>query len=589
VSDAPGNLALALKLQQAHDLLAANKAEQALAVLQRLLPKAAGNPDVNMLMALVSLRLGRLEQAEHFARLGVLGAGATPVNLTNLALVLAARGKRAEALSTVERVIGMQPGHTEAWLTKANLLLEQRRTAEMLRACEEAMKHGPHAQLCVSYGSALSGLGESERAVAFLGEAVARFPAEVTLRGLRAMAIVALWGAEPAAVLAAHKEYGEVVGKIRPQWRAKYAPKKDPDKKIRVGLLSPDLRRHSVAFFIEPLLEHYDRTRMEIVCYSTNRTFDDVSARLKSNATLWRDVSNKIEVQLGDLMSEDRIDIAIDLAGHTDGNSLLAFGLRVAPVQATYCGYPATTGLPQMDWRIVDSLTDPAGADAHATEKLLRLDPCFLCYRPPEEAPEPAPRPGGGGVVFGSFNATRKHNVQTAGLWARVLKAVPGSRLVLKSHDLVEDDVRAMVLARFAAHAVADRVSVLEPPTSMSEHLALYSGIDVALDPLPYHGTTTTCEALWMGVPVVTMPTRMHAGRVGVSLLTNVGAPELIALDEDDYVRVAAELAGDAARLARYRAELRGMMERSPLLDRVGFARRMEAGLREMWRAYCAG
>ncbi len=589
MSDAPGNLALALKLQQAHDLLAANKAEQALAILQRLLPKAAGNPDVTMLMAMVTLRLGRLEQAEHWARQAVTGAGATAMNFTNLALVLIARKKRAEAAEALEHALAGDAGCMEAWLAKANLLLDERRTADMLRACEEAMKHGSHAQLCVSYGSALSGLGETERAVAFLDEAVARFPGEVMLRGLRAMAMVGMWGAQPGAVLAAHKEYGAVVEQIRPRWKARYQPSKDPEKKLRVALLSPDLRRHSVAFFIEPLLEHYDRTRMEIVCYSTNRTFDEVSARLKGHAALWRDVSNKIEVQIGDLMSEDRIDIAIDLAGHTDGNSLLAFGLRVAPVQATYCGYPATTGLPQMDWRIVDSLTDPPGSESHATEKLLRLDPCFLCYRPPEGAPEPSRREGAGGVVFGSFNATRKHNAQTAGLWARVLKAVPRSRLVLKSQDLVEEDVRAMVLARFAAHGVSDRVTVLEPPTSLREHLALYGGIDVALDPLPYHGTTTTCEALWMGVPVVTMPTTMHAGRVGVSLLTNVGAPELIARDEDDYVRVATDLAGDAARLSQYRTDLRGMMQRSPLLDRPGFARRMEAGLREMWRAYCAG
>ena len=581
------DLTLALKLQQAHDLLGANKPEQALAILQRLLPKAPGNPDINMLMAMITLRLGRLEQAEHFARQGVHGPGITPVNLTNLALVLMARAKPAEALAAAERAIALDPTYTEAWLTKANILLDQRKTAEMLRTCEAAMRYAWHAQLCVSYGSALSGLGETARAVAFLDEAIARFPTEISLRGLRAMAIVSLSGATPDQILAAHKAHGELVQQIRPRWKARYEPKKDPDKKLRVALVSPDLRRHSVAFFIEPLLEHFDRSRLEIVCYSTNRTFDDVSARLKSLATLWRDVSTKIEVQLGDQMSEDRIDIALDLAGHTDGNSLLAFGLRLAPVQATYCGYPATTGLPQMDWRIVDSLTDPQGCEAHATEKLLRLDPCFLCYRPPQDAPEPARRPDGT-IVFGSFNATRKHNAQTAALWSRILHAVPNSRLVLKSQDLTEEDVRTLLLARFAPHGVADRITILEPPASLADHLALYSSIDIALDPLPYHGTTTTCEALWMGVPVITMPTTMHAGRVGVSLLTNAGAPELIAKDEDHYIHLAATLAADPARLAHYRANLRPMLQSSPLLDRKSFAHRMEQAFRTMWQSWCA-
>jgi protein O-GlcNAc transferase len=580
------DLALALKLQQAHDLLAANKAEQVVALLMRLAPKAASHPDVNTLLAMANLRLGRLEQAEHYARRAIQGPGATAVNFTNLALVLAARGRHADARAAAEQAIAIDPTYLEAWLTKANLLLDERKTGAILRVCEEAMRHGWHDQLSVSYASALAGLGETEKAVAFLAEAIERFPNEVLLRGLRAMTYVSLWNADPQTVLNVHKDFGALVDRIRPRWKATYEPRKDPDKKLRVALVSPDLRRHSVAFFIEPFLEHFDRERFEIFCYSTNRTFDEVSARLKQHASVWRDVSGKIEVQIGDLMSSDHIDIAIDLAGHTDGNSLLAFGLRIAPVQATYCGYPATTGLRQMDWRIVDSYTDPPGSESQCTEKLLRLDPCFLCYRPPDDSPAPARRTDRP-VVFGSFNATRKHNAYTASLWARILRAVPGSRLVLKSQDLVEPDVRNLLLERFAAHGVADRVSFLDPPASLAAHLALYENIDVALDPLPYHGTTTTCEALWMGVPVVTMPTAMHAGRVGVSLLTNIGAPELIARDEEDYVRLAAELASDHARLDHYRANLRAMMQASPLLDRPGFARRMEEGLRHMWRSWC--
>ncbi len=586
----PMSVADLLKLKQAQDLLTANKPEQSLAMLQRMAAKDAANPDINALLAMATMRLGRLEQAEFFARRAAAGSPGNAANLNNLAMVLMGMGRKGEALECIERAIAVDPSYNEARLLKCNLLMDERHVSEMLRTCEEAMQYGWHPQVCVSYASAIASLGDADRAVAFLREARVRFPGEAYLAGLLPMAMTAQWGAKPEEVAAAHREYGALIDRIRPPFLASYQPVKDPEKKLRVALVSPDLRRHSVAYFIEPFLEHFDRDRFEVLCYSTNRTFDDVSARLKGLATLWRDMSSRIELQMGEQMSEDRVDIAIDLAGHTDGNSLLAFALRIAPVQVTYCGYPDTTGLAQMDWRIVDSCTDPRTpeVDARAVEQLYRMDPCFLCYRPPDPSPPPARDMAFPGPVFGSFNATRKHNAAIIALWSRLLHEVPGSRLVLKAMDLTDPDIRALVLARFTACGVnPQRVEFLDPPAGMMEHLALYSRIDVALDPMPYQGTTTTCEALWMGVPVVTMAGVMHAGRVGVSLLNSVGAPELIARDADDYVNIAAALCRDQSRLAAYRSTLRPRMLESPLMDRAGFARQMGEGLREMWRDYC--
>ena len=297
------------------------------------------------------------------------------------------------------------------------------------------------------------------------------------------------------------------------------------------------------------------------------------------------------ERELAARLDADRIDIALDLAGHTGHNSVRMFALRMAPVQVSAIGYPDTTGLAQMDYRIVDSYTDPRepAVDARATEKLYRLDPCFLCYRPPDEAPLPARDAAdpGTGPVFGSFNASHKHNRQLIGVWARILKEVPNATMVLKAQDLSEG-VAARLLSRFAAAGISpDRVHIMESTKSLAEHLSAYGQVDVALDPFPYNGTTTTCEALWMSVPVVALAGRTPASRVGVSLLTNAGIPELIAQSEDEYVRLATDLISDAPRLAAYRSTLRDRLAVSAIGDAKGYAQRLGAAFRNMWRAYC--
>jgi predicted O-linked N-acetylglucosamine transferase (SPINDLY family) len=285
----------------------------------------------------------------------------------------------------------------------------------------------------------------------------------------------------------------------------------------------------------------------------------------------------------------DQLDILIDLAGHTERNRLPLLGRRLAPVQATYLGYPNTTGLRTMDYRLVDAVTDPVGeADDRCTERLLRFAPTAWCYAPPADAPLPSPGPAarGEGVAFGCFNNFSKVTDEMLAVWARILAGVPGSRLVLKGFGLGEGALRAAALARAAAAGIDPlRIELLGRTVGQAEHLAAYARVDIALDTFPYHGTTTTCEALWMGVPVVTLAGDRHSSRVGISLLESVGHGEWVASDWTTYVSKAADLAGDAVRLGALREALREEVRRSALSDHAGQSDRFAAALEEMARA----
>jgi predicted O-linked N-acetylglucosamine transferase (SPINDLY family) len=349
---------------------------------------------------------------------------------------------------------------------------------------------------------------------------------------------------------------------------------------LRIGYLSADFRRHSVAYFFEPLLTHLDRSRFECVCYAAMENPDAVTERLEAASDQWRWVAGMDDTQLAAQIREDGIDIVVDLSGHTAGNRLLALQRRPARIQATWLGYPNTTGMSSVDYRIIDDITDPPDTVVFSTEKLAPVEDGFLCYQPPSDAPEVAPLPAlsHGRVTFGSFNNLRKVTPAVIALWARVLAGVDGSRLLLKARSLGD--------APTAQHyRDMERVELRGPVAEPAGHLDSYRDVDIALDPFPYNGTATTCEALLMGVPVVTLCGNRHAGRVGASLLTQVGLTELIAEDVDGYIETAVALATDRERLAGLRAGLRARMAASPLCDRAGFARHMEAALWDVARA----
>ena len=366
----------------------------------------------------------------------------------------------------------------------------------------------------------------------------------------------------------------------------------DPGRRLRVGYVSNNFREHSVAFFVEALLASHDRSKVEIFCYADIMLADEFSGRLRRHSAQWRVITGQSDAQVAELIRQDAIDILVDLAGHTARNRLLVFARKPAPVQVTYLGYCNTTGLSAMDYRFTDALADSPGTTEHLhTEQLVRLPDCAWCYRPPDASPavETPPVLRSGHITFGCFNARPKITGEMLALWARLLLEMPASSLLLKNVGFGEPSARQHTRDLLAKAGIApERVELVGRVPTLAGHLATYARVDIALDTFPYHGTTTTCEALWMGVPVITLAGRTHASRVGVSLLTTTGLPELVASSPDEYVKIAAALATDVPRLAALRTTLRTRMASSPLMDASRFARNVEAAYRQMWRTWCA-
>jgi predicted O-linked N-acetylglucosamine transferase (SPINDLY family) len=398
---------------------------------------------------------------------------------------------------------------------------------------------------------------------------------------------------EPDWVAAEHRRFNEIV---KPSPRPLAPRSMGPEKRLRIAYLSPDFRTHSVAHFIAPLVEAHDRSVVEVTCYATCNVEDAMTERIRQATDRWRPVFRMSDDDLAALIQDDQIDVLIELSGHTADNRLPMLAERVAPVQITYLGYPNTTGLASMDYRITDAVADPPGvADAWHSEKLLRIDGGFLAYSVPPFAREipvaESPVCKTGHMTFGSFNNMAKTNDTLLQIWAAIMARVPGSRLLLKAHGLRNEGVKRRILRTLAAHGgiAPERVCFMGHEQSAADHLQRYHEVDLALDTFPYNGTTTTCEALWMGVPVLTLQGRCHAGRVGASLLSRVGLQELVAKDQSDYADKAVAWAGKRDSLGELRSGLRRRLLASPLMDAGPLTRGLEAAFREAWRAYCRG
>jgi predicted O-linked N-acetylglucosamine transferase (SPINDLY family) len=532
---------------------------------------------------------GRLiEAGETFRRVLETAPTFVPA-LVGLAIAADAVANPALAMRAAEDALRVEPNNAKALLALARalrVLNQPLRAAEVFERMAAAAPDSVDAVVGLAQSRQLAGELEAAR-VLFRRAAEMRPDHPVTV-GAYLYHLHYLPGISPEEIFG---EYRRMLGDVKVPRRA-YANVAEPERVLKVGYVSPDFRTHSVARFIEPLLAHHDRSQVTVVCYNNFRLTDATAARLRGLAPVWRDVGWLSDEALEAQVVADGIDILVDLAGHSGDGRLTCFARKPAPVQVTWLGYPNTTGLRAVDYRITDALADPPGAEALHTEKLLRVAPPFLCFQPEREMPAVGGLPARekGYVTFGSFNNVAKVNGELVGCWAEILRRVPGSRLLIKSPPLTEPAMQERVRGMFAARGIgADRIEVVGYLQEVAGHLGAYNRVDIGLDTFPYHGTTTTCEALAMGVPVVTRAGAAHVSRVGVSLLTAVGHPEWVARDAEDYVRIAAELAGDVERLARVRAGLRGELLASALTDGAGFARRVEAGYREIWRAWCAG
>lgn len=350
------------------------------------------------------------------------------------------------------------------------------------------------------------------------------------------------------------------------------------NRTIRVGYVSPDFRNHSVSYFLYPIISNHDKTRFKIFCYSDVKAVDETTKKFRQCAEYWRDVSCLNDDYVTELILRDKIDILVDLAGHTENNRLSVFARRAAPIQITYLGYPNTTGLTTIDYRITDIWADPQSEVNDQTESLLRIDGGFLCYRPPSELPPITNKSTHLGIRFGSFCAFPKLNREVLSCWAKILREIPGSTLTLKNRALSDPWVRKRFLRWIAILGIErEKIRILTFSQTLATHLATYNEIDVSLDTFPYNGTTTTCEALAMGVPVVTLAQNHHAARVGMSLLKQVGLPELIAHSMDEYIKISTDLASNSDHLYSLWGQLRPLVLSSNLCNARNFTTRLEA------------
>jgi FkbM family methyltransferase len=580
-----GGLAAVLRGRQRFD--------EMIALYQRAVEQAPDNATLQCQIGSVYFDLNRLPEAVAAFEAALRIDPDFVAAQGNLGTAYSTLGRAEEAVACQRRTIELEPDNPKHYVNLGAALKAQGLLGEAAEAYRKAAALKPDYDYAVNnLGNLLREQGELKEAVACFRRAIEISPEYLTAFSNLLFTLNSLSDLSPAEIYAEHRRFGEKVEAKAPP-PAPHANRPDPAKRLRIGYLSPDFLGHSVAYFVENLLEHHDRSQVEVVCYALNKRADSLSRRLQARTDVWRSCSFLSDDELAALIRADGIDILVDLAGHTAENRLTMMAHRPAPVQVTYCGYPNTTGLKTIDYRLTDALVDPPGeSDATHSETLVRLPRSFLCYRPSDFAGEVAPRPvsANGYVTFGSFNVLAKMTETVVAAWSQILKQVPKSRLLLKCNAFTDPNTAALYRRRFADHGIAEsRIDLMGRQPLIGDHLAMYGKVDIALDPFPYNGTTTTCEALHMGVPMVAMRGDRHVGRVSAALMHHVGLDDLVAESTPDYVAIAVALARDPARIQRLSAGLRPAFAASPLMDAPGFTREVEAAYRAMWRNWCAG
>lgn len=547
------------------------------------------NPQAwNNLSGPLKLR-GRLKECVAALRKAVALAPGNALIHNNLALALRLEEGCADALTHAQLAIQLKPNYADAYVNLGYILnlLGQHQAA--VQAMEKAVAIDPtNAVYQGALGHVLNGQGAVEAAIAAFKKSLEADPLSALVRSNLLMTLCYSPKFSPEDLFEEHRRFGEIHEKQAP--KPLFANAKEPERRLRVGYVSPDFRTHSVSYFFEPVLAAHDRGKVEIYLYANHLHGDAVTERLRAMADHWREIRGLSDDEAFDLIQRDGIDILVDLAGHSADNRLLLMARKPAPIQGTWIGYPHTTGLRAIDFRFTDAVADPVGdCDRWHTERLIRLPDGFLCFRPPEDAPEVEPiKPRQAGqCIFGCFNNQAKVSPYVTALWAEILRALPESMLMIKNRSMDDPRARGEILERFAGYGInPERVKTVGRIPGRGGHLAAYNLIDISLDTHPYSGTATTCESLWMGTPVLTLAGRTHVSRVSASLLHRVGLDDLVATTPDDYVAKAVALALDHDRLAGLRLDLRARLQASPLLDRKRFAHTVEAAYRDLWRDY---
>lgn len=580
-------------------LIELGRLQEALAPLRQALALAPASHDAHYLLGTVLLAQRALTPAiEHLEQAIALKPDLL-VAYRDLGRALHEIGQHARAKSVLRGGIEVGSGFADLHYFLGNIEAHEMELHDALASYRRALAIQPdYAAVHSNMAPALLNLCDFKGAAASARKALALDPSMHHARSNLLVALSCDAQCAPEDYFAEARLYGEVLmaqTAARPAAHAgtAHAEAFSAARRLRIGFVSGDLRSHPVGFFLENVLAHWDGLDMEAIGYSNHPSHDDLTARLKARFGAWRDVSGLSDEAVARQIQSDRIDVLIDLSGHTADNRLPLFARRPAPVQVSWLGYWASTGLPEIDYLLADPISVPPDQRAHFTESLWYLPDTRLCFTPPAGADVPQvsgpPALHAGHITFGSFQRLTKLNDGVLGLWARVLQAVPGSRLRLQSEQMKDRTAGTQLLHRLvSAGIVATRVQLAEAGTRI-EYLAAHAEVDILLDTFPHSGATTTCEALWMGVPTVTLSGTTMLARQGASLLTCAGLSEWIASDEDDYVARAVRHAGDLESLARLRTGLREQVAASPLFDAARFTQLLQKAVRGMWQQKACG
>ena len=597
--------------------------EGAEAAFLKALSLEPGSWELHNDLGLFLHRLGRDEEAAQALRSALDLEPRSVDALRNLGMVLRAQKRAAEAVEVYRAALALQPKDHATLSNLGNALLDLSDSEQAAACFREAVALSPvYADAYHNWGllhlrtgefqlasekfrAALAidpRLGESEKGLAsalhdlgYIDEAIAAARRAVSLRphdrDVHSQLLFSLLHSPDTGVREVFEEHREWARRHAsgPLRSARHENSAEPERRLRIGYVSGDFRHHSVSQFLEPVLARHDRSGFEIFCYHNLAHRDETTERLHRSAAHWRDIATLEDGTVADVVRADRIDVLVDLSGHTRFNRLPVFARKPAPVQATWLGCPGTTGLDSIDYRITDARASPVGTfDALHTERLVRLPHSQWCYQPPAECPAVAPPPSGAGgaSTLGAFSSLAKIGPRVIALWCRLLERLVDARLLIVGLGL--EAMQEQYRARFAAAGVAPERIELRGFQSFGDYLAMHGAVDLMLDTFPYTGGTTTCHALWMGVPVVSLTGNSTSSRGGASLLAAVGLEALVADTHDEYLDKACALARDQGRLSALRAGMRDRMSGSPLMDIERFTRDLEGAYRGMWLKWCS-
>jgi FkbM family methyltransferase len=545
------------------------------------------------LLGLIDYQFGRYDASIQRLRSAIRLNDREHIYHTNLGVALKGSGDLKGSIPCFQKALDLNPDYSAASNSLGSSYHALGELSLAIEWFDYTLARNPDYSLAYNNkANVYKDQGRIDKAIEFYHEALRRDPSNAAVGSNFLFCLNYLEEADPETVFRYHKEWSARNAPETCHIHREYPNDAISTRRIRVGYVSADFCLHSVAFFIFPVILGHDREQIEVYCYSDVARPDDVTQLIMANADHWQNIHGMTDALVFQCIQKDCIDILVDLAGHSGNNRLKLFASKPAPIQVSFLGYPNTTGLAAMDYRFTDAVADPPGlTDAYYTEKLIRLPDGFLCYRPSVGCPdiEPPPCLENGYITFGSFNNWAKINSKTIALWSDLLSRVPDSRLILKSSLASDRDAQQQLLSLFVQNGIeASRIEILSRLPVFGEHLKQYQRVDIALDTFPYNGTTTTCEALWMGVPVLSLAGDSHVSRVGASILSRLGLNEWIISSVDDYSNISEALANDTENIKCLRRTLREKFQNSSLMNEKSFMAKMETAYRQMWQTWCA-